>query len=70
MTNDTLIRRRGMEVLLKNLGMVEAERFILLIRKEPFDYTQWQKELFDDMSVEAISAAAAAQREQASKQQP
>jgi len=62
MTNDTLIRRRGMEVLLENLGMVEAERFILLIQKEPFDYTQWQKELFDDMSVEAISDAAAAHR--------
>ena len=70
MTNDTLIRRRGMEVLLKNLGMVEAERFILLIQKEPFDYTQWQQDLFGDTSVEAISAAAAAQREQASKQQP
>jgi len=65
--NDTLIRRRGMEVLLKNLGMVEAERFILLIQKEPFDYTQWQKELFGDMSVEAISAAA--QRKRISKQQ-
>ena len=62
MTNDTLIRRRGMEALMEKLGMVEAERFILLIQKEPFDYTQWQRELFGDMSVEAISAAAAARR--------
>ena len=69
MTNDTLIRRRGMEILLKNLGMVEAERFILLIQKEPFDYTQWQKDLFGDMSVEAISADASAHRKQTSEQQ-
>jgi len=59
-----------MEVLLENLGMVEAERFILLIQKEPFDYTVWQRELYGDMSVEAINAAAAAHRERTSKQQP
>jgi len=56
-----------MEVLLENLGMVEAERFIMLIQKEPFDYTEWQKELYADMSVEEISAAAAARRKRVSE---
>ena len=30
-------------MLINNLGMVEAERFIMLIQREPFDYTKWQK---------------------------
>jgi hypothetical protein len=40
MKTDTLIRNEGMEILSKYLGLVEAERFIMLIRKEPFDYTK------------------------------
>jgi hypothetical protein len=55
---DTLIRNEGMETLVKNLGMVEAERFIMLIQKEPFDYTKWQENLFDDMTVEELSKKA------------
>lgn len=60
MKNDTLIRVEGMEALTEKLGLVEAERFIMLIRREPFDYTKWQENLFEGMSVEAISAEAAA----------
>ncbi|MCL2341519.1 MAG: hypothetical protein FWC53_00125 [Firmicutes bacterium] len=49
----------GMDVLIKHLGTVEAERFITLIIREPFDYTEWRKEnLFKDMTVEEISKAA------------
>jgi hypothetical protein len=67
MKNDTLIRVEGMEALTEKLGMVEAERFIMLIRREPFDYTRWRENLFEGMSVEAISAAAAARRAQRKK---
>jgi hypothetical protein len=59
MKTDTLIRNEGIEINTKNLGMVEAERFIMLIQKEPFDYTQWQENLFENMSVEEISKKAA-----------
>ena len=62
MKADTLIRLEGMEVLSRHLGMVEAERFIMLIQKEPFDYTKWQEHLFDDMSVEELSKRAAEYR--------
>jgi len=48
-----------MEVLAKYLGLVEAERFIMLIQREPFDYTKWQENLFEDMTVEEISKKAA-----------
>ena len=62
MKTDTLIRNEGMEILAKNLGLVEAERFIMLMQKEPFDYTKWQENLFDDMSVENLSKKAAEYR--------
>jgi hypothetical protein len=62
MKADTLIRSEGMEILAKNLGLVEAERFIMLIQKEPFDYTKWQENLFDNMKIEEISEKAAKYR--------
>jgi hypothetical protein len=59
MKTDTLLRNEGMEVLAKNLGLVESERFIMLVQREPFDYTQWQSNLFEGMTVEDISRNAA-----------
>jgi hypothetical protein len=48
-------RRRGRSAYRNNLGKVEAERFISLIIREPFDYTEWQKDLFNNMSVKELS---------------
>jgi phospholipid N-methyltransferase len=62
MKTDTLIRNEDMEILAKNLGLVEAERFIMLIQKEPFDYTKWQENLFENMTIEEISRNAAEYR--------
>jgi hypothetical protein len=56
---DTLLKTTAMDILRKNLGIVETERFIALILKEPFDYTHWRSEnLTDDMSVEELNARA------------
>ena len=55
MKPDTVIRSEGMKILSDNLGMVEAERFIMLIQREPFDYTKWQENLFANMTIEEIS---------------
>jgi len=49
------LRNEGMRVLVNNLGPVEAERFISLIIREPFDYTEWQRDLFNNMSVKELS---------------
>ena len=62
MKTDTIIRNEGMEILAKHLGMVEAERFIMLMQKETFDYTKWQENLFENMSIEEISKRAAEYR--------
>ncbi len=58
MINDTEIKMRGLEALIDALGEVQAERFISLVLREPFDYTTWQRKLFAGKSVEEISQAA------------
>ena len=54
MLTDTVLRDEGMRVLSEKLGLVEAERFISLIIREPFDYTKWQETLYDDMSADEL----------------
>jgi hypothetical protein len=52
---------------MEKLDLVDAERFITLIKREPFDYTGWQETLYDGMSVEEICAAAVARRSRTEK---
>ena len=58
MISDSEIKKKGMEALIKELGELEAERFITLITREPFDYTEWQKDLWKDKSVTELSKEA------------
>ena len=52
MRSNTVIRNEGMRVLAESLGPVDAERFIVLLRREPFDYTEWRQNLFKDMPMD------------------
>ena len=52
------LRDKGMKILINKLGQVEAERFISLIIREPFDYTEWQRDLCNKMSVKELSNTA------------
>jgi hypothetical protein len=58
MRTDTEVRVQGLRALVDALGTVEAERFITLVLREPFDYTSWQSHLWPGRSVEEISQAA------------
>ena len=58
MLTDIEIRKKGLKVLIDALGNVNAEKFISLIIKEPFDYTEWQSTLWNDQSVNQISERA------------
>ncbi len=58
MITDTEIKQRGIKALIADLGNVQAARFISLIIREPFDYTKWQRNLWTDESVEALSKKA------------
>jgi len=49
MLTDTVLKRKGLEVLTQGLGILDSERFISLILSEPFDYTEWQRDLYGDM---------------------
>lgn len=58
MKTDALIKSEGMDALFDKLGLVDAERFIALISKENFDYTNWQKNMYANLSVEEIGKKA------------
>jgi hypothetical protein len=62
MSTDTEVRIRGLRALVETLGPVDAERFITLILREPFEYTQWQRHLWVEKSVDELSQAAMAMR--------
>ncbi|HMQ97095.1 MAG TPA: hypothetical protein PKC42_03285 [Candidatus Nanoperiomorbaceae bacterium] len=47
-----------MEALIQSLGEVEAERFISLMGREPFDYTRWQRTLWALKTVDELSQQA------------
>ena len=58
MKTDTEVRLAGLRALVDALGTVEAERFVTLMLREPFDYTTWQRHLWAEKSVNEISKAA------------
>jgi hypothetical protein len=58
MMTDTEIRLKGIQVLTDQMGDVEAERFVALIQREPFNYTKWRQGLDEDLSIEEISKKA------------
>lgn len=60
MITDTEIRIKGLQILADHLGDIEAERFIALIQREPFDYTKWRQGLDEDLTIEQISQKAMA----------
>jgi hypothetical protein len=63
MMTDTEIRVKGVQILAEYLGDIEMERFIALIQREPFDYTQWRQNIDMDQSIEEISKQAMNLRE-------
>jgi hypothetical protein len=58
MITDTEIKAKGIETLINEMGELNAERFITLLLREPFDYTKWQRDLWLDKSIEEISQMA------------
>ncbi len=65
--SDNEIKLQGLDALINSLGEVEAERFISLILRQPFDYTEWQKKLWPDKSIEEISTMAMNYRKEQDK---
>ncbi|GMO50631.1 MAG: hypothetical protein Ta2G_08270 [Termitinemataceae bacterium] len=56
---ETVLMKTGMKILIEQLGNIEAERFVSVLLREPFDYTEWrQNNLCIGMTVEEISKEA------------
>ena len=58
MITDTEIKIKGTQILAKSLGDIEMEKFIALIQREPFDYTEWRKDIDKGLSLKEISHSA------------
>ena len=58
MRTDTLIKHDGFKAIFEKLDIVEAERFIALIKRDNFDYTEWRKTLWEDLSIDELSGKA------------
>jgi len=42
---DCVICAEGLSALNDKLGLVDTERFIALLNRESFDYTEWRKDM-------------------------
>lgn len=58
MITDEELKVQGVRALIDALGDVQAERFVSLLTRAPFDYTKWQASLWQDRGVEELSREA------------
>jgi hypothetical protein len=52
--NEAVLRKTAMQVLIDRFGIIDTERFVSSLNREPFDYTVWQRDLWDDKTVDEI----------------
>ncbi|MEM1010404.1 MAG: hypothetical protein AAGJ35_15530, partial [Myxococcota bacterium] len=64
MKTDTMIMQQAMNALHTSLDPVGVERFIALLSREKFDYTQWHENLWTDETIDSLSQKAQAYYEQ------
>lgn len=59
MLSDSMVQKKGYEALLKELGDIDIDRFIIMAIKESQDYTEWRsKNLNQDIAPEEFSKQA------------
>jgi len=51
---DSQLKITAMNILVKNLGIVNAQRFISLVIKDKLDYTKWQSDLYSNKNVDEV----------------
>ena len=59
-TCDEVLGARCLDILAREVGPVDTERFVAYINREKFDYTQWQQTLFAGQTIEEIAEQAKA----------
>ena len=58
MKTDIDLKSDAMKLLRLHLGLVESERFLTLMLREPFDYTRWRQEQWNDSTVTDLAEKA------------
>ncbi|MCL2086771.1 MAG: hypothetical protein FWH05_04155 [Oscillospiraceae bacterium] len=58
MRTDNVVRVDAINVLLANLGEIDTERFICMIKRDTFDYTEWRRGLFKGKTIHEIYSMA------------
>jgi hypothetical protein len=48
-----------MDALVRTFGSVDTERFISMVKRDTFDYTEWRRGLWNDMTIEEVYLEAA-----------
>lgn len=52
---DSELKNKCLSILAEQVGSVEMERFIMLINRDAFDYTEWRKaNLFPNETVDSL----------------
>jgi len=59
MRSTSVIKKEGLECLIKTLGDLETEVFISSLIREGFDYTEWQRSYFERFSLDDFLGKAA-----------
>lgn len=63
--SDIELRSDGLRLLFQHLGDVDAERFLAMISRERFDYTQWRSQQWSTELMASLAAKARAFRQKA-----
>jgi hypothetical protein len=58
MSNTAIVMEKGINVLIKNLGVLDTEQFISTLLKEPFDYTEWSRKRYEDVDLHEFNLKA------------
>jgi hypothetical protein len=54
MIAETVLRAEAMDALIEKFGEVDAERFIFLVKRDHFDYTEWRQKLWEGKTLEEL----------------
>ena len=57
MNSTAEVMKLGMNCLIENLGVTDAERFIETLFKEKADYTLWRRRYFEDVDLDSFLKA-------------
>ena len=60
MRSDSVLRFEAISILIKALGAVDMERFICMVKRDTFDYTEWRRGMWNDVTIEELFAEATA----------